>query len=108
MDTIKTEDGLVLCDGKEVKDRWNQYCSNLDHEDLTTTLIRLTDSEDEPPPLLEEVGKAIKELKNDKSPGIDKVIAELIKNVGQSVEYFFYKLCTKIWNERRWPEGWVK
>ena len=110
MDTIKTEDGLVLCDGKDVKDRWNQYCSKLykKNEDLTTASISLNDSEDEPPPLLDEVRKAIKELKNDKSPGIDEVAAELIKNAGESVEYFFYKLCMKIWNERRWPEDWVK
>ncbi|MCT5353383.1 reverse transcriptase family protein [Pseudomonas aeruginosa] len=110
MDTIKTEDGLVLCDGKEVKDRWNQYCSNLykKNKDLTTTLIRLNDNEDEPPPLLDEVIKAIKEVKNNKSPGIDEITAELIKNAGESVEYFFYKLCTKIWNERKWPEDWVK
>ena len=110
VDTIKSEDGLVLCDGKEVKDRWNQYCSNLykKNEDLTTTSIVLDESEDEPPLLLEEVRKAIKELKNDKSPGIDEVTAELIKNGGENVEYFFYKLCTKIWSERRWPEDWVK
>ena len=78
------------------------------NEDLATTLIRLDDSEDEASPLLDEVRKAIKELKNDKSLGIDEVTSELIKNAGESVEYFFYKLCTKIWNERTWPEDWVK
>ncbi|XP_042857015.1 uncharacterized protein LOC122243475 [Penaeus japonicus] len=61
IDTIKTEDGLVLCDGKEVKDRWRQYCSNLykKNEDLTITPTRLNDS-DEPPPLRDEVRKAIR------------------------------------------------
>ncbi|XP_037781615.1 uncharacterized protein LOC119577982 [Penaeus monodon] len=50
----------------------------------------------------------MKEVGNSKSPGIDEMTAELIGNAGESVEYFFYKLCTGMWNEGRWPEDWVK
>ncbi|XP_063613942.1 uncharacterized protein LOC134787155 [Penaeus indicus] len=28
-DTVKNEDGKILCDGEDVKNRWKEYCSNL-------------------------------------------------------------------------------
>ncbi|XP_063587729.1 uncharacterized protein LOC134764980 [Penaeus indicus] len=50
----------------------------------------------EPPPLLEEIKDAIKDLKIRKSPGNDQVTAEMIKYGGENVEVFYHRLCTKI------------
>ena len=44
----------------------------------------------------------------EKSPGVDEVVAELIKNGGDHVITYFYRLCTLIWNKREWPDDWVK
>jgi len=50
----------------------------------------------EPASLYSEVEKAISELKNNKSPGIDEVVAELIKHGGNQVIALFHKLCIAI------------
>ena len=59
-------------------------------------------------PLLSEVEKAISELKNNKSPGLDEVAAELVKNGGEQITAYFHKLCTAIWTKKKWPDDWVK
>ena len=60
----------------------------------------------EPPPLLEEIQEAIKDLKIGKSPGNDQVTAEMIKYGGEKVAIFYHRLCTKIWQENIWPDEW--
>ena len=105
-DTIKDENGQILCDGDRVKERWREYCSELykKNENITSQAVNLQNIENEPPPLLREVEEAIKELKNEKSLGDDEVTAELIKNGGENVVIFYHKLCTKVWIEKNWPE----
>uniref|UniRef100_H2YWZ5 Reverse transcriptase domain-containing protein n=1 Tax=Ciona savignyi TaxID=51511 RepID=H2YWZ5_CIOSA len=109
-DTVKSENGAVLCDRDDIKERWKEYCSKLykRNEKLPSFHVELSIKEPEPPPLIEEVIEAIKDLKNDKSPGADEVTAELIKNGGPSLEAFYHKLCCKIWNDQKWPADWVK
>ena len=41
------------------------------------------------------------------SLGIDKVVAELIKNGGQQMVAFFNNLCTAIWMKKELPVDWV-
>ena len=66
------------------------------------------DRDDEgPPSLRSEINKAINELKNNKSTGIDEVAAELVKNSGDNVVEFSLVLCNKIWKERIRPEDWI-
>ena len=56
VDTIKKEDGVMLCDGDEVKDRWNEYCSKLyqRNKNIPHNTVELQNNENEPPPLLQE------------------------------------------------------
>ena len=72
-----------------MKQRCKQYCYNL-YTTIETRFERApTSSCDnivEPAPLFSEVEQAISELKNNKSPGIDEVAAELIKNGGTQVD----------------------
>ena len=60
--------------------------------------------ENEPPPLFSEVDKAVKELKNNKSPDCDEIVAELVKRGGEKVTGFFHKLCTSIGISKQWPD----
>ncbi|XP_042864337.1 uncharacterized protein LOC122248391 [Penaeus japonicus] len=109
VDTIKDEDDLILCDREEVKDRWKEYCTNLykRNESIVTPVpYGQMSSEPEPPPLIDEIREAIKELKLGKSPGNDQVTAEMIKNGGENVEIFYHRLCNKIWIENKWPDDW--
>ena len=108
-DTIKDENGQILCDGDNAKERWRECYSELykKNENITSQAVDMQNNENEPPPLLREVEEAIKGLKNEKSPGDDEVTAELIKNGGENVVLFYHKLCTKIWIEKQWPEDCV-
>jgi len=49
---------------------------------------------------------AISKLKNHKSPGIDQILAELIKAGGRTISLETHKLITSIWKEEELPEEW--
>ena len=53
-------------------------------------------------PLREETRAAIKQLKCEKSPGLDGIPAKLYKYSGNVLHY----LCTKIWETCTWPDEW--
>jgi len=44
--------------------------------------------------------------KNHKSPGIDKIPAELIKAGGRTICCAIHKLIISIWNKEELPEEW--
>ena len=46
------------------------------------------------------------QLKSHKSPGIDKIPAELIKEGGRTIRYQIHKLIVSIWNKEELPEEW--
>ena len=109
-DTIKNEDEIVLFDGEHVKQRWQEYCTKLYQKSPSIPPSPMTWQESEttePPPLIEEVRRAISKLKNDKSPGTDEITAELIKHGGQDLVNFYHKLCNKIWTDKTWPDDWL-
>ena len=47
-------------------------------------------------------------LKCGKTPGLDGVPAELIRNSGPASIRVLLKLCTQIWNSLNWPDAWKK
>ena len=55
------------------------------------------------PILKSEVEYAIKKLKNGKSPGIDNVSSELIKEGGPVLTKLLTDLCQQIWSTNKWP-----
>jgi hypothetical protein len=59
-----------------------------------------------PEPSDSEVEMAIEKLKSHKSPGIDKIPAELIKTGGRTIRSEIHKLINSIWNKEELPEQW--
>ena len=53
-----------------------------------------------------EVDLAIEKLKSHKSPGIDQIPAELIKEGGRKIRYQIHKLIVSVWNKEELPEEW--
>ena len=49
-----------------------------------------------------EVDLAIEKLKSHKSPGIDQILAELVKEGGRTIRYQIHKLIVSIWKRDRW------
>ena len=59
-------------------------------------------------PTINEVRTAIKELKNNKAPGEDGVVGELLKAGGEYLNDKVYQLILRIWREEKVPRKWKK
>ena len=57
---------------------------------------------------IEEVGAAIKTLRNGKAVGIDGVTNEILKFGGKDLEEAIWKLFNNIWQEEEIPESWSR
>jgi len=69
-------------DGEQVLNRWKTHTENMysqPEDQLYRRRFLHMRTEDEPTPLVEEVREAMKKLKNQKSPGCDRIPAELWK-----------------------------
>jgi hypothetical protein len=59
-----------------------------------------------PEPGAFEVGMAIEKLKSYKSPGVNQILAELIKAGGSKICSEIHKLISSIWNKEELPDQW--
>ena len=57
-------------------------------------------------PSAAEFELAIDKLKSHKSPGIDQIPAELIKEGGRTICWEIHKLTNSIWEKEKLPEEW--
>ena len=106
---VKDENGKVLTEGPEIKERWKNYCKGLyASQEAIGVEIPIQCNEEEPDILLSEVKNAIQKLKNNKAPGIDDIPGELLKNIDDTGVTILLQLCNKIWHTRSWPEDWKK
>ena len=104
IDTIKDENGKILGEAEEVKERWAHYSTDLYKKNPNIVVPQhtfLVNDKEELPPLYSEVAKAINELKANKSTGLDDITAELVKCGNKNVVNYFLKLCTLIWVKKK-------
>jgi hypothetical protein len=59
---------------------------------------------EEPEPTINEIEQAIKRLRNNKAPGIDLILAELVKFSGPEYVKHLHQLIAKIWITETIPE----
>ena len=83
---IKDENGKVLTESEEIKDRWKRYYEGLFASREVEPGEPIDIQAEEPDILLSEVSKAIQKLKANKSPGIDEIPGELLKNIDERCE----------------------
>ena len=85
-----------------VLNRWTEYCSGLyNHEhhpnfSLLQSNQTSTREAESLPVLREEVEEAVRSLKAGKSPGVDTVPFELLKNGDEGITVL-KAICQKIW-----------
>jgi len=89
--------------------RWRNYFSQLLNvhgvNDVRQTEIHTTEPL-LPEPSTSDVELAIEKLKSQKSPGIDRVPAELIKERGRIIRYEIHKHIIAILKKEELPEEW--
>ena len=79
---IKDKAGKELTDEQGIKRRCKEYTKDLYRNQGTHTTFSLTEYDDEPPILLEEVTAALKKIAVGKAPGDDGLPIELVKEAG--------------------------
>lgn len=80
---LRSKDGNILMEREDILNRWSEYITELYHDDRGPPPI--ISNEDEGPPILEdEVRKAISKMKKGKAAGPDDIPTELIQAMGDT------------------------
>jgi hypothetical protein len=104
---VKGENGDLLADSYNILNRWKNYFSQFlnvrNASDVRQIEVHTADPL-VPGPSRLEAEIAIAKLKEYKSPGSDKIPAELIQAGGQMSA--IHKLINSIWNKEELPDQW--
>ena len=106
---VKDETGDLVTGSYSILARWRDYFSQLlnvhgVHEVRQTETHTAEPLVPEPSAL--EFELAIEKLKSHKSPGIDQIPAELIKEGRRTIRYQIHKHIFSIWNKEELPVEW--
>jgi hypothetical protein len=106
---VKDEKGDSIPDSHSIMVRWRNYLSQILNvhgvNDVRQTEIHTVEPL-VPEPSALEVEMAIGKLKSHKSPGIDQILAEIIKAGGRTIRCAIHKLIIFIWNKEELLEEW--
>ena len=96
----------LLTDPREIELRWKEYFETLlnpvENEDIFEIDFDI-DGSNEPDFSLNELEKALINMKNGKAPGEDGIPSELLKNMGREGKMWFLDLCKGFWNRGTLP-----
>lgn len=107
---IKNKNGAVITEEEEIIQRWKEYYQellNAPKEDKKCVKIEIPDDKGI------EIGKkeleqVIKELKNGKAPGFDKITTEMMKNIGQKGRDILLHIINACIEKQTFPTDWQK
>ena len=106
---MKVQKGDLFTESHSNLARWRKHFSQLLNvqgvNDVGQTTIRTAGSLVSEPSAF-EFELAIDQLKRHKSPGIDPIPAELIKEGGRACRSKIHILLNSIWNKEKLPEEW--
>ncbi|XP_038116847.1 uncharacterized protein LOC119769036 [Culex quinquefasciatus] len=105
-------EGNLLTDKTAVAARWKEHFQQLLNGEMREGVVedRMNVEDDGiavDPPTLEDVEKAVKELKNAKSAGKDGLPAELFKHGSARMIEILRQIVQRIWCEEQLPTNWL-
>ena len=103
---INDTTGKKIVDPEKVNQRWKEYCEELYKEKDENVDIVI--QEGEPPPLKEEIRRAVMKSAMRKVPGPDNVAAELLRFGGEMTVTKLHEICAEVWRSGVWPEEWTQ
>ena len=112
--SIKDVNGNLLHEESEVKSRWNEYfCNLLNVENGREAMIgerRMYEvgAQHVIDISVDDVRKAIKKLKNGKSPGVDGITSEMLRYGGDCMVEWLTRVCRVCLDEGRVPDDWIR
>uniref|UniRef100_A0A8D8WWJ8 Craniofacial development protein 2 n=1 Tax=Cacopsylla melanoneura TaxID=428564 RepID=A0A8D8WWJ8_9HEMI len=74
--------------------------------DTPETSITANQETSEEMPTAEEVNKAIQRMKNNRAPGEDGIVAELLKYGGDTVASALTEIIQEVWRTEKMPSSW--
>ena len=111
---IEDSSGNILTESTAVLNQWTEYCSDLYKYELhpDTSLLQSNQTPTQEAESLsvprEEVGEAVCNPRARKSPGVDNIPCELLKNGGETTPAVLIVICQKIWETREWTKEWTQ
>ncbi|XP_022161478.1 uncharacterized protein LOC111027411 [Myzus persicae] len=109
---IEDNNGTLITKPENIAEEFRSYFEKILNRDSTTGIgeqddtLYYTAEPEVPSPSLEEIQYAIQTLKNNKSPGDDKIAAELLKLGGQNLTKNLNDLIQQIWIKEKIPKEW--
>ena len=111
---VRSEDGTNLIkDNDGILERWAEHFSAVLNGGSPADLTILTEIPQSPvktelddTPTLEEVQRCIETLRNNKSPGVDGIPAEVLKYGGTELIEALYRIIRECWETEAVPEDW--
>ena len=110
---MKNNQGIVVSDKKDVVEIIENFyrtlytASPVYKEHSPTKNILNVGSEDIPEITIAEIRAALKQMKNRKSPGEDRITSEMLKLGGKIVEQATQILLNKCLKEEKIPDDWI-
>ena len=99
---VKSKDGKVFTEAREIKDRWKGYTEDLYRRDANMQdVFQEVPFSQEPIVTENEIKTAMRSIANEKSAGVDNIPIELFKSVGDEAVRLLTVLCQKIWKTSR-------
>ena len=110
---LKSKDGKkILREPKEIQERWREHYSDLLNRPTDVDESVLDEIQQCPvkfslddPPVQEEVNKAIAQMNNGKSPGMDGIPAEVLKYGGDKLKLMVFEVISHVWDANT-PQDW--
>jgi len=107
---LRDNDGsLITTSGELAKKRARYFEKSLNCEKPNETFNfnqETQESQDCEEPTLEEIKLQINMLKNNKSPGEDDIQSELLKEGGEKMVMWLWKVIHKVWTTEQMPKEW--